>query len=417
MKSERKFSTNPSRFARQDRFEFLEQALRSKARDWIEEMMNEELDAALGIERYGRGEKRKGYRKGARSRTFTARTGAHKIKMPRGEFFEAGEDGGKAWHSRILPPWQRRSEAVEQAVMMCYLSGTNTRKVRKALAPLLEDASLGRSTVSRIAQRLTGEFNTWRGRDLSGEEIVMVFLDAFNLKIRLGGRVESIPVLSAIGVCADGRRLFLILDVRTSESEAAWLAITEDLSRRALQAPVLAVIDGCKGLRRAVRRTWPRIEVQRCTKHKLENLETHAPKRLHGEIKADWHAIIYAGGESEARLAMKRFEGKWSKRCPGVVKSLREAGDELLTFYKYPESMWKMLRTTNGIERLNEEFRRRVKTQGSFPNVDAGLKVCYGLLAGGFAVLRRIDGWRELPRAVQTARLRQGTLKTVDNIA
>ena len=155
MNSERKFSTNPERFAREDRREFLEQALRARTRAWIEVMVNEELDAALGIERYGRGQDRKGYRKGTRGRTFTASNGVHEIKMPRGEFFNPGPDGKKSWQSRILPPYACRSEDVERAVMMCYLSGANTRKVRKALAPLLRDAALSRSTVSRIAQRLT----------------------------------------------------------------------------------------------------------------------------------------------------------------------------------------------------------------------------------------------------------------------
>jgi transposase-like protein len=138
---------------------------------------------------------------------------------------------------------------------------------------------------------------------------------------------------------------------------------------------VLAVIDGNGGLRQGLRMSWPWIDVQRCTKHKLENLYTHAPKRHYDEIKEDYHTIIYAQDEAEARRAWRRFGSKWEKDCPGVVKSLREGGDELLTFFRYPESMWKMLRTTNWIERLNEEFRRRVKTQGSLPNTDAGLRL------------------------------------------
>jgi transposase-like protein len=403
--------------SREDRFEMVEEALREKTRGWIEQMVNEELEAALGVGRHERGEGRRGYRKGKRDRTFTSRNGKHTIQMPRGEFFEPGADGKKGWTSKILPRYVRRSDAVEEGLTMCYLSGVNTRKVRAALGPLLEGASLSKSTVSRIVSGLTEEFEAWRNRDLSGEDVAILFLDGFNLKIRLAGKVEKVPVLSAIGICADGRRLVLCLELRTSESEAAWAGVVESLCRRGVKAPVLGVIDGCEGLHSAVKATWPWIDVQRCTKHKLENLYTHGPKRRHEELKADYDAIVYAGNEASARRAWDRFERKWEGSCPGVVKSLREGGEELLTFYQYPESMWKMLRTTNCIERVNEEFRRRVKTQGSFPKVDAGVKVCYGMLAGGVIVLRRMDGWQFLRGVVETIRLKKGLMQAVDKVA
>jgi len=184
----RKNSTESRLLSREDRFGLLEEALREKTRGWIEQMVKEELEAALGMGRHERGEGRRGYRKGKRDRTFTSCNGKHKIHMPRGEFFEAGADGKKAWTSQILPPYVRRSDAVEEALTMCYLSGVNTRKVRGALGPLLEGAALSRSTVSRIVSGLTGEFEAWRNRDLSGEDIAILFLDGFNLKVRLAGR-------------------------------------------------------------------------------------------------------------------------------------------------------------------------------------------------------------------------------------
>jgi transposase-like protein len=205
--------------------------------------------------------------------------------------------------------------------------------------------------------------------------------------------------------------MLLGLQVRTSESAAAWRAMTEDLARRGVTAPVLAVIDGNAGLREAVKTTWPWIEVQRCTKHKLENLATHAPKRQYEAVKADYHAIVYAESEAEARAAWGRFERRWEKTCPDLVRSLREGGEELLTFLRWPKAMWKRLRTTNAIERLNEEFRRRVKTQGSFPNAEAGLNVLYGLLACGVITLRRLDAWPLLAAAVETRRVACGLKK------
>jgi transposase-like protein len=403
--------------SRTERREFLEQHLRARTREWIEMMVNEELDAALGLGRYERGAERRGYRKGKRRRSFTSGTGRHELQMPRGEYFDPGPDGTKQWRSRLIPRYARRTAEVEDALVQSYLSGTNTRRIKRALSPLLTGAALSKSTISRIVARLSAEYDHWRQRDLSGEDIAILFLDGFHLRIRLGGKVEKIPVLGALGVRLDGRRVMLALEVRTSESATAWETVSEDLSRRGVTAPVLVVIDGNPGLHQAVKTTWPWVDVQRCTRHKLENLYTHAPKRHYDEIKEDYHTIIYADSEALARRAYRRFENKWQRDCPAVVKSLREGGDELLTFFAYPQRMWKMLRTTNGLERINGEFRRRVKTQGSLSNSNAALQLLYGLFAGGMIVLRRIDGWQEMARITQAKRIKHGLIKPLDHAA
>jgi putative transposase len=130
--------------------------------------------------------------------------------------------------------------------------------------------------------------------------------------------------------------------------------------------------------------------------HKLRNLERKSPKHALAEIRDDFHRIVYAANADAARAAFTTFERTWAKRCPGVVASLREAGDELLTFFRFPRGQWKALRTTNTIERLHEEFRRRVKTQGSLPSEDAALVLLFSLVASGQIKLRRIDGWRKI---------------------
>lgn len=402
---------------RDERKRDVEGELREKAREWIEGMVNEELDAALGLGCGERGEGRRGYRKGRRVRTFTTGQGKHTVRFPRGAYFEVGPEGKKEWNSRIIPRYTRRTDAVEEALVASYLCGVNTRKIRHALGPLLKGAALSKSTVSRMVAKLSEHFETWRKRELSKEDIVILFLDGFHLKVRLGGKVESVPVLCATGVRPSGTRVVVSIELRTSESEAAWRAVTEDLSERGVKQPLLAVIDGSKGLRKAVKSSWPWVEVQRCTKHKLENLATHAPKRRYEDIKADYHAIVYAESEAKARVAWRRFERKWSSTCPGVVKSLREGGGELLTFYRWPRSMWKALRTTNSIERMNGEFRRRVKTQGSLPNTEAALKLLFGLLACGLVSMRRIDGWWELRTYVEAKRSAMNQKRKLDQAA
>jgi transposase-like protein len=141
---------------------------------------------------------------------------------------------------------------------------------------------------------------------------------------------------------------------------------------------------------------WPRAAVQRCCVHKLRNLERKAPKHVLAAIREDFHRIVYAVSAEAARGAYTVFERTWAKRCPGLVTSLREGGDELLTFFRFPKAQWKTLRTTNVIERLHEEFRRRVKTQGSLPGEDAALILLFSLVASGQIRLRKIDGWKKI---------------------
>lgn len=150
-----------------------------------------------------------------------------------------------------------------------------------------------------------------------------------------------------------------------------------------LAAPLVAVIDGSPGLRAAVEGVWSKAQVQRCVVHKLRNLKAHAPHHAKEAVGEDFHAIVYAKSGAEAQIAYDRFLTRWRKRCEAVARSLEEGGLELLTFYQFPQEMWKCLRTTNIIERAHGELRRRVKTQAALPNEEAVLNLLYGLFVAG----------------------------------
>jgi len=290
---------------------------------------------------------------------------------------------------------------VNEAIVATYLAGGNTRRIRGALQPLLKAAPLSKSAVSRVVATLKSSLETWRTRSLADIDVIYLYLDGFALRVRSAGKVVSVPVLGVVAVLNDGRKQLLALDLCGSESFAAWTGCLADLVARGLRAPVLAVIDGNVGLRRAVSEVWPRAAVQRCCVHKLRNLERKAPKHALAEIRDDFHRIAYATSADAARAAYATFERAWGKRCPGVVASLREGGDELLTFFTFPKAQWKTLRTTNTIERLHEEFRRRVKTQGSLPNEDAAVILLFSLVASGQVRLRKIDGWQKIAAVIR----------------
>ncbi|MEW6455583.1 MAG: IS256 family transposase [Acidobacteriota bacterium] len=378
----------------------LTEAIRREVRIVIERIVNEELEVALGVGFYQRAEGRQGYRHGYESRQISTSLGKTTLSLPRGRLFaEAGST--IEWRGQILPRYQRRTKTVDDAILGLYLCGANTRRIMKALRPLLKGTPLSKSTISRLVGRLKEQFEAWQKRPLQDEIIAYFYLDGFGVTICAGGRVVRVPVLAAVGIKEDGEKVLLGLWLMGAESTNAWEGVLAELDGRGLVRPQLVIIDGNQGLRAAVEAIWPKIEVQRCVVHKLRNLLAHAPKHTQEAIKEDYHAIIYAGNREEALVAWSRFEKRWQKQCPGVVKSLLEAQTELLTFFNYPKEQWKSLRSTNIIERIYGEFRRRVKTQALLPSEEAVLVLLYGLFASGQIVMRRISGWREMSPVVK----------------
>jgi putative transposase len=374
----------------------LEMAIRQRARLMIDAIVAEELEQALGAAPSVRsGETRTGYRHGTRDRMLTTSLGPTTFAMPRARLVTA-TGTTEEWRSELVPRYQRRSPQVDEAMLGVYLSGTNTRRIKGALAPLLRGGPLSKDAVSRLVGRLADDFETWRQRDLAADGIQYLMLDGWYPKVRIGKRRVRVPVLVTLGVRADGERV--ILDVRLvgDESTAAWRDVIHSLVARHIGVPTLAVIDGNPGLAAALREQWPTLAIQRCTTHKLRNLEAKTPVRLREELAEEYRRMIYADSRAAVDQARGRFLKKWRLRCPAVIECLDEAGEDLFTFLRFPPSQWKALRTTNALERINEEFRRRTKTQASLPGQDAVLFLLFGLLRTGQVKLRKMDGWQDM---------------------
>jgi putative transposase len=373
----------------------IEFSMRVRVRETIEAIVEEELEAVLGARKSVRvGEARAGYRHGTRERTLTTSLGPTTIAMPRARLRQG--DGTREWRSDTIGRYQRRTQRVDEAILGVYLAGTNTRRIKGALAPLLRGGPLSKDAVSRLVGRLREDFDTWRTRDLADEDIRYVFMDGWYPKVRMAGRRERVPVLVTLGVRANGERVVLDMRLVGEESAASWTEVVASLAMRHLARPVLAVIDGNPGLSNALRSHWPGVEIQRCTAHKLRNLQAKAPARLREELTEDYRRMIYGETVAAVEQARVRFSKKWRLRCPAVMESLQEAGDELFTFLRFPSSQWKALRTTNALERINEEFRRRTKTQASLPGQDAVLLLLFGLLRTGQVKLRALVGHRDM---------------------
>lgn len=383
----------------------LAERLRDLIRGTIEQLVEAELDDVLGAKRYERrGDAdvgwRRGYRHGERDRDFTTSFGSSPITVPRARLFDEPNGATREWHSALLPRYARRSREVDESILGTYLAGANTRRVKGALKPLLKGAPMSRSAVSRVVVQIRAAYQEWARRSLADYRLAYLLLDGIHVRVRIDDQVQSVPVLVALGVDEGGEKELLGLMLMGAESTAGWATFLEDLVARDLPEPVLCVIDGNPGLHRSIEQHWPRAAIQRCVVHKLRNLEARCPTSALADLRRSFHAITEAKSERSARAAYELFLRTWTRRCEGVAKSLAEAGDELLSFYRFPKSQWKCLRTTNVIERLQEEFRRRIKTQGSLPAETSVLALFYALWESGQIRMRRLDGWSEIPAVV-----------------
>src|SRR2546425_7566803 len=275
-------------------FDPIEIEVRARAREFIEEMIRGELDTVLARPRYSRSqmagnEERAGiagHRHGSRTRSLTGTFGPIEIAVPRARL-NTPEGKTTEWKSQALRAYQRRTLAADALIAGTYLAGTNTRRVRRALAALFGGA-VGKDTVSRVWRKVKSDWDAWNARSLAQEPIVRLILDGTVVRVRLDRKATSISLLVVIGVRAGGPKGFLGVQSRGGETTEAWRAVLDDLVDRGLRRPAFLIVDGAPGLEKAIVAVWDGVPVQRCTVHKHRNLLAHAPERLHDEITTDY---------------------------------------------------------------------------------------------------------------------------------
>ena len=398
-------------------FDPIEERLRMNVRATIEAVFEEELASFLGRLRYRRGDgPAKGYRHGHRERQLTGTFGTETVRVPRARI---EDDAGKVteWRSKALPRYQRLTKKAESLIAAVYLAGTNTRRVKRALFGLFEGA-VSKDVVSRAWRKVKVDWDAWCARSLADDDIVRLILDGTVIKTRLDRKATNISVLAAIGVRRDGQKVLLSIRNMGGESTAAWRRFLDDLDARGLMRPEVVIVDGAPGLEAALMGLWgDDLPIQRCTVHKHRNLLAHAPKHMHDELTEDYRDMIYADTAAEVERRRKAFLRKWRLKCRAVADSLEGEGGpwprwgrvsspngaRLFAFTRLDPSQWKSARTTNAIERLNEEFRRRIKTQTVLPCAETVPMLLWALLASGQIQMRKVDGWETLDQPLEPA--------------
>ncbi len=338
----------------------VEARVRQGVKAVLEEVLQEEMTQHLEAGYRELTPTRRGERNGHYQRNLVTPAGKiERLEVPRdreGEFV-----------TEVFERYKRMTGDVEEAVLEMYLSGISVRKIA-GVTEALSRVKVGKDAVSRIASRLQEEQKEWRGRSLEEKEYPYLYLDATYLKVRWGSRVTSMALLACVGVDEEGFREVLTVEVAGSEKGAAYASLLRGLIDRGLHGVRLVVSDDHEGIKAAVFGELPGVDWQRCVVHLERNVLCHVPAASMAEVAEDLKAIFKVRREKTARALAEEFVELYSGRFPKAVAVFEAGIGEALTYLSYPGSHHARIRTTNMLERLFKEVKRRTRVVGVFPN-------------------------------------------------
>jgi len=332
--------------------------------------MKIEREQFLGATSHERSEERQGYANGYKPKGLQTRLGALDLRVP--------QVRGLGFYPQSIEKGTRSEKALKLAIAQMYLEGVSTRRVQDITEQLC-GYEVSSSQVSRVTQELDGQFEQFRNRLLG--EIAYLVLDAIYLKIRHNGSVIDMAILLAYGVNSEGKREILGASASLSEAEVHWREFLQHLQSRGMRGLRLVVSDDHAGLKKARMAIFPSVPWQRCQFHLCQNAQSYAPKKsMRHEIAEVMREIFYSPTLEIATEMKRQSIEKYRKRAPEFAKWLEENVDEGLTIFQFPKEHWKKLRTSNGIERVNREIKRRTKVAVLFPNKESALRLVTGII-------------------------------------
>jgi transposase-like protein len=337
----------------------------------LNQILNAQVAEQLQAAPYERSEQRQGYRNGYKPRQLTTRVGALTLLVPQ------VRDG--QFSTELFARYQRSEQALVLTLMEMVVNGVSTRKVARITEELC-GTSFAKSTVSDLCKALDPVVTAWNERDLAAQRFPFVLVDALVVKVREDGRVRAVSALVATGVNAQGYREVLGLRVGDSESERTWQDFFTWLNSRGLSGVDLVVSDHHGGLVKAVQVQFQGASWQRCQTHLSANIADATPKALQAEVHTRLRPIFDAPDEATARTLLASFVAAYQAKAPAAVATLERGFDDATAVLALPAPYRVRLRTTNGVERLNEEIRRRERVIRIFPNRDSVLRLVGALL-------------------------------------
>lgn len=366
-------------------FEIIRTDVKETVGQYLSSLMKAELTQFLDRNPYERKEEETNHRNGSYDRKFTLKgLGEVAVNVPR--------DRQGSFKSQVIPASQQYEKELRHDLSMIFLTGVSTRSL-SMLSKKLIGRRISPGEISNANNELIDSVERWRNRELSDEPIKYMFLDGVNFDMRIGKTVEKVPVLAAIGVTEKNLKRVLGFQAGDKESATTWREFFKDLKRRGLDGSkvVLGIMDGLPGLEKVFKEEFSNARVQRCQVHVARNVLAKVPRKLKKAVADDMRSIFYASSKERALKFYEQFKMKWQRDLPSAVKCLGNSINSCLTFFMCPDEEWISLRTTNIIERLNKEYKRRTKPM----EIVAGENACYTLLA--FVSLKMEIHWKTNP--------------------
>lgn len=332
--------------------------------------MKIEREQFLGASSHERSEERRGYANGYKPKEVQTRMGSLALKVP--------QVRGLSFYPQSIEKGTRSEKALKLAIAQMYLEGVSTRRVQD-ITERLCGYEISSTQVSRVTQELDEQFEIFRNRPLG--EVCYLILDATYLKVRHNGTVIDMAILLAYGVTPLGNKEILGASASLSEAEVHWREFLQQLISRGMCGVRLGISDDHSGLKKARMSVFPSVPWQRCQFHLCQNAQSYAPKKsMRTEIAEVMREIFNSPTLEIAQEMKRRAIEKYTKKAPEFAKWLEENVDEGLTVYQFPKEHWKKIRTSNGMERVNREIKRRTRVAVLFPNKESALRLVTGVI-------------------------------------
>jgi putative transposase len=368
-----------------------EDFLRSAVQGLVQAALEEEMTAAIGAEKGERTAARLSYRSGYYGRSLITRVGTLELRVP--------QDRGGRFSTELFDRYQRSEKALVGALAEMYVQGVSTRKV-KAVTEALCGHEFSASAISRINQQLDESLRAFAERRLE-EAFPYLILDARYERVREGGVIVSQAVLVAIGVDWEGRRQILAVELANRESRSSWKDVLSGLKRRGLRGVEYVVSDDHAGLTQAIREVLPEAAWQRCYVHFLRNALDYVPRRVDDDCLQELRWFYDRRDLAEVRQDLARWLGKWQGKYPKLTDWVEANIEETLTYYRLPLAHHKHMKSTNMLERLNQELKRRTQVVRIFPDPASCLRLVRALAA------EMHEGWLEATRYLNMVHLKE----------
>jgi len=332
----------------------------------IQTASQEELTSHLGYDKHKESSS-PNYRNGYNEKTIKSKYGKFDVSIPR--------DRDSSFEPQLVKKREVLLDGSEDLILSLYTKGMSVRDIQLHLDDLY-GYELSTQTISNITEKIMEKANEWQSRPLDAIYPI-IFMDATVLKIRVDRVVKNIAAYIMLGVTLEGKKEIIGIWIGENETSKYWLTVLNDIQKRGVQDVLIFAIDGLNGFNEAIQAVYPKAEIQRCIVHQIRSSLKFVSWKDRKAIAKDLKSVYSAHNEEDAGLALTEFDNIWGKKYPNITASWQTHWAELSTFFKYPDSVRKLIYTTNPIESLNATIKRKTKSKGSFPTVESAFKVMY----------------------------------------